>query len=178
MGKKITIDSSNLANKILELFEAKILFNIPGKKLEILIEPTSSTHAIIKLNNGLTFPIMHKPEMEIPISNSLKIYTKKKLNIKNMKISFITPDSNKFPIVKLGYKILKEYNYVAMIFFTVFNERLVKMYLKNEIKYGDITFFLVKAFNNKILKKYLKKSANNLRDVLRLINIAQKIKIT
>jgi 1-deoxy-D-xylulose-5-phosphate reductoisomerase len=80
MGKKITIDSSNLANKILELFEAKILFNIPGKKLEILIEATSSTHAIIKLDNDLYFPIMHKPRMEIPISNSLKIYSKKKLN--------------------------------------------------------------------------------------------------
>jgi len=178
MGKKITIDSSNLANKILELFEAKILFNIPGKKLEILIESTSSTHAIIKLNNGLFFPIMHKPEMEIPISNSLKIHSKKKLNIKKLKISFITPDSNKFPIVKLGYKILKEYSDIAMIFFTVINERLAKMYLKNEIKYGDIPFFLVKAFKNKALKKYLKKSTNNISGILKLIKIAQNFKIT
>ncbi len=178
MGKKITIDSSNLANKILELFEAKILFNIPGEKLEILIEPTSSTHAIIKLNNGLYFPIMHKPEMEIPISNSLKIHSKKKLNIKNLKISFAKPDSGKFPIVNLGYKILKEYGYVAMIFFTVINERLAKMYLKNDIKYGDIPFFLLKSLKNKTLTKHLKKSTNTLSSILKLIKIAQKLKIT
>jgi len=121
---------------------------------------------------------MHRPEMEIPISNSLKIHTKIKLNIKKLKISFITPDSNKFPIVKLGYKILKEYGDVAMIFFTVINERLVKMYLKNEIKYGDIPFFLVKALKNKTLKKYLKKSTNSINSILKLIKIAQKIKIT
>jgi hypothetical protein len=78
----------------------------------------------------------------------------------------------------LGYKILKEYGYAAMIFFTVINDRLAKMYLKNEIKYGDIPFFLVKAFKNKILKKNLKKSINNISDILKLIKIAQKLKLT
>ena len=178
MGKKITIDSSNLANKILELFEAKILFNILGKKLEILIESTSHTHAIVKLNNGLYFSIMHKPEMEIPVSNSLKIYSKKKLNLKSLKISFETPDSKKFPIINLGYKILRDYGHVAMIFFTVVNDRLAKMYLKSEIKYGDIPFFLVKAFNNKILKKHLKKNINNLSGILKIIKIGQELKLT
>ena len=178
MGKKITIDSSNLANKILELFEAKILFNIPGKKLEILIEATSSSHAIIKLDNALYFTIMHKPSMEIPVSNSLKIYSKKKLNFEDLKISFGKPDSKKFPIVNLGYKILREYGSDAMVFFTVINDRLANMYLKNKIKYGDISFFLVKAFKNKTLNKYLKKNTNSLSGILKLIKIAQKLKLT
>jgi len=177
MGKKITVDSSNLSNKILELFEAKILFGIPGKKLDILIESTSSAHAVIKLNNALHFTIMHKPEMEIPISNSLKLCSKKKLNFKNLKISFIVPDTKKFPIIHLGYKILREYGYAYMIFFTVINDRLAKMYLKSEIKYGDIPLFLVKAFKDKTLNKYQKKKINNLNEILKLINIAQKLKL-
>jgi len=178
MGKKITIDSSNLANKILELFEAKILFNIPADKLEILIESTSSSHAIIKLNNGLYITIMHKPEMEVPISNSLNIYTKKKLKIKNLKITFSAPDSKKFPIINLGYKILKDYGHVGMIFFTVINDKLAKMYLNSEIKYGDIPFFLVKSLKSKALIKHFNKNINNLDDVLELIKIAKKLKLT
>jgi hypothetical protein len=75
----------------------------------------------------------------------------------------------------LGYKILREYGSDAMIFFTVINDRLANMYLKNKIKYGDISFFLVKAFNNKTLNKYLKKNTNNLSGILKLIKIAQKL---
>jgi 1-deoxy-D-xylulose-5-phosphate reductoisomerase len=52
MGKKITIDSSTLMNKILELIEAQKLFNIPSKKLDILIHPNSLVHAIVMFNNG------------------------------------------------------------------------------------------------------------------------------
>ena len=99
------------------------------------------------------------------------------MNIKNIKISFATPDSKKFPIINLGYKILKEYGHAAMIFFTVINERLAKMYLNNKIKYGDISFFLVKTLENKTLKKHLKKKTNNISSILKLIEIAQKLKI-
>ena len=177
MGKKITVDSSNLANKVLELFEANILFNIPGNKLKILIDSTSTTHAIVKFNNELCFSIMHKPDMEIPISNGLDVISNKRLKFKNIKISFIEPDSKKFPIIKLGYKILKNYGHAAMIFFTVLNDRLAKLYLKNEIKYGDIPFFLVKTLSKKELIKHLNKNVNKMADILNLIKIAQNLKI-
>ena len=177
MGKKITIDSSNLSNKILELFEAKILFDIPKNKLEVLIEPSSNTHAIIKLKNNLCFPIMHKPDMEIPISNSLNVRCDKKLKFKNLNISFLSADSKKFPIIKLGYEILRHHKNTAMIFFTVLNDRLAKLYLKSEIKYGDIHFYLVKAFKKKLLQKYLKKKINNVNDILEIIKLAEKIEL-
>ena len=177
MGKKITVDSSNLANKVLELFEAKILFGIPGNKLEILIEPTSNTHAIIKFYNKLYFTIMHKPEMEIPISNGLKLYSKKKLVFNNLSILFNKPNFKKFPIVKLGYKILRNYSSVAMIFFTVFNDRLVKLYLNNEIKYGDIPVFLVKAFRAEKVKKYFSLKIKNKTELLNVIQIANEFRI-
>jgi len=100
------------------------------------------------------------------------------LNFKNLKISFSAPDSKKFPIVNLGYKILKDYGYVAMIFFTVINDKLAKMYLNSEIKYGDIPFFLVKAFNSNALIKHLSKNINNLSDILKFIKIAKELKLT
>ena len=59
-GKKISIDSSTLMNKIFELIEAQKLFNIPKEKLDILIHPDSLVHAIVEFNNGLTKLIYHE----------------------------------------------------------------------------------------------------------------------
>ena len=71
MGKKVTIDSSTLMNKVLELIEAQKFFNIPKNKLDILIHPNSLVHAIIKLNNGLTKFIYHETSMIVPIANAI-----------------------------------------------------------------------------------------------------------
>ena len=58
----------------------------------------------------------------------------------------------KFPLINLGKKILSKYDHIGMIIFTVINEKLGKMFLKNEIKYGDIVKILINTFKN---KKYL-----------------------
>ena len=71
MGKKITVDSSTLMNKMLELIEAQKLFDIPNNKIDILIHPNSLVHAIIKLKNGLTKFIYHETTMIIPLANAL-----------------------------------------------------------------------------------------------------------
>ena len=71
MGKKISIDSATLMNKILELIEAQKIFNIPAKKLEIIIHPNSLVHAIIKFKNGLNKFIYHETSMIIPLSNAI-----------------------------------------------------------------------------------------------------------
>ena len=70
MGNKITIDSSTMMNKILELVEAQKLFNLPSNKLDILIHPDSLVHAIIVLRNGLVKFIYHETSMIIPLSNT------------------------------------------------------------------------------------------------------------
>ena len=59
MGNKITIDSSTLMNKILEIVEAQKLFNVPENKIEIIIHPESLVHAIIKFKNGLSKFLYH-----------------------------------------------------------------------------------------------------------------------
>ena len=71
MGRKITIDSSTLMNKVFEVIEAKNLFNLSYKKISILTHPKSYIHAIIKFNNGITKILIHDPDMKIPIYNSI-----------------------------------------------------------------------------------------------------------
>ena len=68
MGKKITIDSASLMNKIFEHIEAQKIFSIPEEKLEILIHPESLVHAIIRFRNGLTKFLYHETSMIIPPS--------------------------------------------------------------------------------------------------------------
>ena len=70
-GKKISIDSSTLMNKILELIEAQKLFNISLDKLDILIHPDSLVHAIVQFRNGLTKIIFHETSMVIPLANAI-----------------------------------------------------------------------------------------------------------
>ncbi len=71
MGKKITIDSSTLMNKIFELIEAQKLFNLPNKKIDILIHPNSLIHAIVQFKNGLSKFLYHDTNMIIPIANAI-----------------------------------------------------------------------------------------------------------
>ena len=175
MGRKITIDSSTFANKILELFEAKILFDLPSKKLKIMVEEKSNVHSVIVLKNKILFPIIHKPNMALPISNSLNVSNTCNLKVENLKINFLSADSKKFPIVKLGYKILEQDSLYQMILFVVLNERLVKKYIKNEINYGDIATYLVKAFGKNEIKNISKKPIKNLNDIKRAINFANNI---
>ena len=73
MGKKISIDSSTMMNKIFEFIEAKKIFNLNKKKLSILIHPSSFIHAIVFFKGNLIKFLAHDTNMTIPISNALGI---------------------------------------------------------------------------------------------------------
>ena len=88
MGKKITIDSATLMNKVFEVIEAKNIFNIDYKNISILTHPKSYVHAIIKFKNGLTKFLIHEPDMKIPIYNS--IYDQTFKTFKNRPLDFTT----------------------------------------------------------------------------------------
>ena len=115
MGKKITIDSSTLMNKILELIEAQKLFDIPLKKLDILIHPNSLVHAVVKFKNGLTKLIYHDTSMIIPLANAIfdgkleikNYYNNKKIVNKNFinTLIFKKQDQKKYQIIKNIKKI-------------------------------------------------------------------------
>ena len=80
MGKKISIDSATLMNKVFEVIEAKKIFNITLDKIDIIINPNSYIHASVIFNNGTIQMLAHETKMEIPILNSIydKFYFKYK----------------------------------------------------------------------------------------------------
>ena len=109
MGKKISMNSATLMNKILELIEAQRLFNLPENKLDIIIHPNSLVHAIIDFKNGLRKFIYHETTMMIPIANAIfesKIDIKKNFNLKNKRrkienLVFMPVSKKFFQLLKL-----------------------------------------------------------------------------
>ena len=136
MGKEISVNSSTLMNKMLELVEAQKLFNIPNNKLSIIIHPESLVHAIIELNNGLIKFIYHETSMTIPIANAIfdnKIHIEDFENSKSKdKIRNLTfrKHSKIFPMSKLKDKI-NEY-YSTPIIINAANEVLVDQFFEKK----------------------------------------------
>ena len=106
MGKKISIDSSTLMNKIFELIEAQKLFNLPKDKLEIIIHPECLVHAIIKFKNGLTKLIYHSTSMVIPLANAIFDGV---LNIDNFERKNKNLDLRNLSFFKVNKKIFSYY---------------------------------------------------------------------
>ncbi len=151
MGKKISIDSATLMNKILELIEAQRLFNIPKEKLDIIIHPNSLVHAIIDLKNGLKKFIYHETTMIIPIANAIfdrnleiKKIIKVRANHEMIKnLTFKKVDRKIFPIIKLVNQINKYEG--TPIIVNAANEVLVDHFLRKLI----IFFETLSAVNPK-----------------------------
>ena len=125
MGKKITIDSATLMNKVFEVIEAKNIFNLPYKKISILTHPKSYIHAIIKFKNGLIKILAHEPDMKIPIFNSLydkkfRSMNTKPINIKILNnLSLENVDTKKFSFVKILENMSKYSSLFETILITV-----------------------------------------------------------
>jgi len=173
MGQKITIDSSTLMNKIFEIIEAKKIFNLDYKKLEILIHPKSYVHAMVKFKNGLTKILIHDTNMTIPIFNSLypnhekKIFSKKiDFNILN-NLSFEKVDQKKFPVIKI-LEILPKKNSLFETVIVATNDTLVKMFIEKKIKFLDISRILLKIIKNKEFAKYKRIKPKNVNDIIKL----------
>ena len=111
MGNKITIDSATMINKVFEVIEAKNIFNIDYKKIEIIIHPKSYIHAIIKFSDGMINIVAHETTMKIPIFNSIYDINDKKLLTKNINLNklknlnFIKKNKNKFNSVTILNKM-------------------------------------------------------------------------
>ena len=177
MGDKISVDSSTFANKVLELFEAKLLFNLKSSQLKIIVEQSSNVHAIIEFNNNIYYSIMHKPNMKLPISNSMNLSYKVDYDLHDLNLKFTEVDTDKFPIVKLGYNILKNYGHAGMIAFNVLNDRIVEKFLNDKVLYGDIAKILVKLFKKKNIRTMLNVQLKGLTDVKKFILKLEEVNI-
>ena len=175
MGKKISIDSATMMNKVFEIIEAKNIFNLDYNKLSILVHPKSYVHAIVKFNNGLTKILVHDTNMTIPIFNSIYLDNQKILKSKNLdlkilnNLNFNNVDMKKFPVIKILKKLPKNISLFETILITI-NDILVRRFLNNEIKFNDITKLLLKFINDKNLLKYRKIKPKSVDQIIRLSN--------
>jgi len=184
MGKKITIDSSTLMNKVFEVIEAKKIFNLNMNKIDIIINPNSYLHAIVIFNNGIIKLLAHETRMDIPIFNSIYdnnksnyFYNTKELNfdkINNLKLS--KPDKKRFEFLNILKLIPNNDSLFETVLITV-NDELVSMFLKEKIDFKNISIYLMKIINFKSLKKYYKIKPNSVHQILKVRNYARNIVI-
>jgi 1-deoxy-D-xylulose-5-phosphate reductoisomerase len=170
MGKKISIDSATLMNKILELLEAQKLFHFKKHKYKIIIHPQSLIHAIVKFNNGTSKFLFHETDMTIPISNAIFnskveiadfINQRKKENLIFPNLTFEKVNKNKFPIIKILPKLNKYPS--TPIIINAANEILVDQFLSGKISFNSIIDNLFWVLKDKYYKKYAIKTPSSLK---------------
>ena len=174
MGKKISIDSATMMNKVFEIMEAKKIFDLNYETLDILVHPSSYVHAIVKFNDGMVKIIAHDTNMKIPIFNSLHNSQKKiktdELNIK--KLNFLDlkkVDKDKFPSIKI-IKQLKNNESSLETLIVLANDILVDLFLLKKIYFTDIVYILQKLINMKKFNNYRLKKINNIHSIILLNN--------
>ena len=163
MGKKISVDSSTLMNKIFELVEAQKLFNLPKNKIDILIHPNSLVHAIVEFKNGLTQFLYHETSMIIPIANAIydgnlniaEYLKKDNVSFEKNKIEnlvFKKVDKKIFPSISLKSKINQYPS--SPIIINAANEVLVDNFLRQKIPFLRIFEIIKTIMNDRNYKKY------------------------
>ena len=173
MGKKITIDSSTLMNKVFEVIEAKNIFNLDYNKISILTHPKSYLHAITKFKNGLTKILLHDPDMKIPIYNSIyssdiKSIKTHSLNLKilnNLELKEV--DKKKFPLIKLLNKLPKYTSLFETVLITI-NDYLVFKFLEKKINFKKLIKLIDRISNLREFQKFKKIKPKNIDDIYEL----------
>ena len=174
MGKKITIDSATLMNKVFEVVEAKKIFNLSYKNIKVFVHPNSYIHSILHFRNGLINLIAHDTNMKIPILNTLQL-GKKHENFLNSKINQLKLNSLKFnkintkryPLVKLINSFPEKNSLFETIIVTA-NDELVRKFLEKKIKFSDISKALIKISKIKAFLKNKIKTPKNINEIIKL----------
>ena len=179
MGRKISIDSATLMNKIFEIIEAIKIFDMERSKFDILIHPKSYLHAIVNFKNGLTKLLAHETTMEIPIANALYlsknnyIYKSSNFNYHQLNsLNFIKPNLKNFPLLKLlNYKFKNTYFEIILV---SINDMLVKNYLLNNISYISIHNNMLKLLKKPYFIKYYSSKPKNIKDIKSMVEIVNQ----
>ena len=173
MGKKITIDSSTLMNKIFEIVEAQKIFNLSLDLIDIIIHPNSLVHAILELKNGLKKFIYHETSMIIPLANAMfdgklninQFYKDKKV-FGTENLIFDKVNKKKFPAINL-IKIMNQYP-SAPIIVNACNEVLVDQFLNKKIQFLDINKIIMGVLKDGNFKKNAIKKPKNIKQIYQI----------
>ena len=175
MGKKISIDSCTMMNKVFEVVEAKHIFNLSYNKISILTHPSSYVHAIVKFKNGIIKIIAHDTTMTIPIYNTINssensVIKTENLNIErlnNLKLKKV--NLKQFPLVKILRKLPQKISLFETVLVSI-NDYLVNLYLNKKISYNQLQVLLVQFINHKVFVKYKKMRPNKIQDIISVQN--------
>lgn len=153
MGRKITIDSSTLVNKGLEVMEAKWLFDVPLDKIQVVIQPQSVIHSAVEFLDGGIMAQLGTPDMKLPIQYAIYYPERRTLKgdrldfFKLASITFSEPDVETFKGLRLAYEVAKEGGSLPTVY-NAANELAVAKFLRREIKYLDIVDLIEEAINH------------------------------
>lgn len=173
MGKKITIDSASLINKVFEIMEVSYFFDLGVEKVDVLIHPQGVIHGLIENNNGIIYGMLAKPDMKIFLSYALLKMINKNYDFLNTKIKkfplnllLIKPNKKDFSALKLVKYLEKNTSSPAVLVGA--DETAVESFLKDEIKFSDIIKVVEKT-----LKAHTKIYAPTLPELIQVKNWAK-----
>ena len=173
MGKKISVDSSTMMNKIFEVIEAKKIFNIQYNQISILIHSKSYLHALVKFKDGMIKLIAHDTTMEIPIFNTIyekdqKLYASKNVDLNKLNnLDLRIVDKKKFPLVNI-LKYLPSHDSLFETILVSANDILVNLFLEKKIIFTDISRIFLKTVLSKEFIKYKYIRPKNLNEIVKL----------
>ena len=143
MGPKVTIDSSTLVNKGLEIMEAHWLFDVPVENIEVYVHPQSIIHSAVQFRDGAVIAQLGVPDMHIPIQYALFYPERVPLGGRRLdlfetaSLTFERPDTDTFRGLSLAVKAARRGGNMPTVF-NAANEAAVRRFLKNEIRFPDI----------------------------------------
>jgi 1-deoxy-D-xylulose-5-phosphate reductoisomerase len=152
MGKKITIDSATMANKALEIVEAKWLFDVPSDHIDVIVHPESIVHSMVKFCDGSIIAQMCPPNMEYPIANCLFFPERERLAkpsinfVEQGRLNFFAPDTTKFPHLAIIRRCLRMDSNACAVFQAA-NEVAVDEFLNHRIKFTQISEIVAKTLD-------------------------------
>ncbi len=144
MGKKITVDSSTLVNKGLEVMEAKWLFGVEPEQIQVVVQPQSVIHSMVQYEDGSIIAQLGTPDMRLPIQYALYYPRRRPLDGRRLdfaalgSITFEEPDTQTFRGLPLAYQAMKKGGNMPTIF-NAANEAAVALFLQKKISYLQIT---------------------------------------
>lgn len=166
MGAKITIDSSTLMNKGLEVIEAKWLFGMEPSEIQVLVHPQSIIHSMVEYQDGSVMAQLGSPDMRLPIQLALT-YPGRASNefsrldlLKTGPLTFEEPDFNTFPCLRLAFEALQEGGTMPAVLNGA-NEIAVELFLKEKIRFASIPGII-----EGVMQKHVKHSAPTLDDII------------
>ena len=153
MGKKITVDSATMANKGLELIEARWLFGVAPEQLEVVIHPSSLVHAIVRFVDGCCLAQMTPPSMTFALQNAI-LFPERHEGVESsldfsqpLDLSFSPPSLDRYPCLRLAIEAMNQ-TASAPLVFNAANEIAVDAFLRNRIGFLDISRIIEDTLND------------------------------